>query len=162
MSLEDRLARSVALEQAYVHDVYEQFSDNTRSRPWPRVQQFLENLEAGSIVCDVGEVSIKNKKIKRNRITLPCFSLHTGCGNGKYLNVNSSIFNMGGDKSIRLCEMTREKSNEVSKRAEKGWSESGVVTGFEIFFTLPHKRMVVLGNVLLNQGICQRLLRQSL
>ena len=51
----DKLARSVALEQAYVHDVYEQFNDNPRSKPWPRVQEFIENLEPGSIVCDVGE-----------------------------------------------------------------------------------------------------------
>lgn len=37
-----------------------------------------------------------------------------GCGNGKYLNVNTSIFNMGGDKSMRLTEVAREKENEVS------------------------------------------------
>ncbi|KAK4886471.1 hypothetical protein RN001_002742, partial [Aquatica leii] len=89
MPADDRIARSVALEQAYVHDVYEQFSENPRSRPWPRVQQFLEDLEQGSIICDVG------------------------CGNGKYLNVNTSIFNIGGDKSTRLCELAREKNNEV-------------------------------------------------
>ncbi|KAF2905980.1 hypothetical protein ILUMI_00211 [Ignelater luminosus] len=89
MPADERVARSVALEQAYVHDVYEQFSENPRSRPWPRVQQFLEDLEQGSLICDVG------------------------CGNGKYLNVNTSIFNIGGDKSTRLCEVAREKENEV-------------------------------------------------
>lgn len=41
-------------------------------------------------------------------------NLVAGCGNGKYLNVNTSIFNMGGDKSIRLTEVAREKENEVS------------------------------------------------
>ncbi|KAF5301448.1 hypothetical protein FQA39_LY02177 [Lamprigera yunnana] len=89
MQADDRVARSVALEQAYVHDVYEQFSENPRSRPWPRVQQFLDDLEQGSIICDVG------------------------CGNGKCLNVNTSIFNIGGDKSTKLCELAREKNNEV-------------------------------------------------
>ncbi|KAL3267018.1 hypothetical protein HHI36_011165 [Cryptolaemus montrouzieri] len=89
MSLDERVARSVALENAYVHDVYEQFYDNPHSRPWPKVKTFLENLEPGSIVCDVG------------------------CGNGKYLNVNNSIFNIGGDKSRRLITVAREKDNEV-------------------------------------------------
>lgn len=52
---EERVARSVALEKAYVHDVYEQFSDGPRGRPWPKVNQFLADLEPGSLVCDVGE-----------------------------------------------------------------------------------------------------------
>ncbi|KAI4463509.1 hypothetical protein MML48_4g00011937 [Holotrichia oblita] len=89
MSVNEKVARSVALEQAYVHDVYELFCDNPKSKPWPRVQHFLETLEPGSLVCDVG------------------------CGNGKYLNINSTIFNMGGDKCIRLSEIAREKDNEV-------------------------------------------------
>ncbi|KAJ8984420.1 hypothetical protein NQ317_012483 [Molorchus minor] len=89
MTVDDRVARSVALEQAYVHDVYEQFYDNPRSKPWPKVQHFLEDLEPGSIVCDVG------------------------CGNGKYLNINTSIFNIGGEKSTGLGEVAREKENEV-------------------------------------------------
>lgn len=55
MSLDERVARSVALENAYVHDVYEQFYDNPQSRPWPKVKSFLESLEPGSIVCDIGE-----------------------------------------------------------------------------------------------------------
>ncbi|KAK9871000.1 hypothetical protein WA026_009960 [Henosepilachna vigintioctopunctata] len=89
MSLDDRVARSVALENAYVHDVYEQFYDNPHSRPWPKVKTFLESLEPGSLVCDVG------------------------CGNGKYLNLNSTTFNIGGDKSSRLTAVAREKENEV-------------------------------------------------
>lgn len=62
MPTDERVARSVALEQAYVHDVYEQFSENPRSRPWPRVQQFLEDLEQGSIICDIGEFHKKAHK----------------------------------------------------------------------------------------------------
>lgn len=60
MTVDDRIARSVALEQAYVHDVYEQFYDNPRSKPWPKVQHFLEDLEPGSIVCDVGKLHGEN------------------------------------------------------------------------------------------------------
>lgn len=54
-AMEERVARSVALEKAYVHDVYEQFSEGPRGRPWPKVNQFLADLEPGSLVCDVGE-----------------------------------------------------------------------------------------------------------
>lgn len=55
MPVDERIARSVALEQAYVHDVYEQFCDNHVGKPWPKVQTFIEDLEPGSLVCDVGE-----------------------------------------------------------------------------------------------------------
>ncbi|VEN38105.1 unnamed protein product, partial [Callosobruchus maculatus] len=91
MASEERWGRSVALEQAYVHDVYEQFADaeGPASKPWPRVERFLEDLEPGSVICDVG------------------------CGNGKYLNVNNTIFNIGGEKSNRFCRIVREKNIEV-------------------------------------------------
>lgn len=55
MLVDERVARSVALEQAYVHDVYEQFCDNHVGKPWPKVQNFIEDLEPGSLVCDVGK-----------------------------------------------------------------------------------------------------------
>lgn len=57
-SSKDREARSVALEKAYVHDVYEQIGshfNDPRHRVWPRVKQFLLDLEPGSVVCDVGK-----------------------------------------------------------------------------------------------------------
>lgn len=38
----------------------------------------------------------------------------SGCGNGKYLNLNPSIFNIGGEKCMRLSEIAKEKENEVS------------------------------------------------
>ena len=55
------LSRSLAIEKAYVHDVYEQISANfsdSRYRAWPRVKQFLMDLEPGAFVCDVGEYSV--------------------------------------------------------------------------------------------------------
>ena len=44
-----------------VADVYDQLSHHfseERYRPWPRVRQFLEQLEPGSLVCDAGTVFI--------------------------------------------------------------------------------------------------------
>ena len=82
------------LIQAYVHDVYEQISSHisvdTRYRgAWPRVKQFVQELEPGSIVCDVG------------------------CGNGKYLNINPDIFVVGSDRCMSLTQTAREKDLEV-------------------------------------------------
>ncbi|KAG8292173.1 hypothetical protein J6590_045844 [Homalodisca vitripennis] len=95
MSGEEREARSVALEKAYVHQVYQQISaaqypqTHKQSRSWPRVKQFLEDLEPGSLVCDVG------------------------CGNGKYLSVNPFIYQLGADRCAQLTEAARQKENEV-------------------------------------------------
>jgi len=50
--------RAVALEKAYVHEVYQQIAchfTDSRYRAWPRVKQFLVDLEPGSTVCDVGK-----------------------------------------------------------------------------------------------------------
>ena len=58
----EREARSIAIEKAYVHDVYEQISQHisdNRYRAWPRVKQFLQDLEPGSILCDVGKKIVR-------------------------------------------------------------------------------------------------------
>lgn len=53
--LQERRARCIALEKAYVHDVYDQLAPRlARPRLWPRVHQFLRDLELGSLVADVG------------------------------------------------------------------------------------------------------------
>lgn len=51
----EQTARSIALEQVYVHEVYEQCAEKTaQSRHWPKVYKFLEELEPGALVCDIG------------------------------------------------------------------------------------------------------------
>uniref|UniRef100_A0A2H1WYY5 SFRICE_021558 n=2 Tax=Spodoptera frugiperda TaxID=7108 RepID=A0A2H1WYY5_SPOFR len=85
-------ARGAALERAYVHDVYEQAGDDgdeSSRAPAPGVQAFLSELEPGSLVCDVG------------------------CGNGKYLSVNPSVYTVGGDRCTRLTTQARHHNNEV-------------------------------------------------
>lgn len=55
---EERQARSIALEKAYVHEVYQHIAPHflqRKYRAWPRVKQFLLGLEPGSLVADVGK-----------------------------------------------------------------------------------------------------------
>ena len=53
----NREAKLESLEQYHVHDVYEKtahhFKD-IRLKAWPKVKQFLLDLEPGSIVADIG------------------------------------------------------------------------------------------------------------
>ncbi|XP_043218207.1 mucin-5AC-like [Amphibalanus amphitrite] len=88
----EREARSVALERTYVHDVYCQMAQqltDLRHRPWPRVRQFLADLEPGSLVCDVG------------------------CGDGKYLSLNADAYFVGGDRCkgllVTAARQTRQQ-----------------------------------------------------
>lgn len=39
---------------------------------------------------------------------------YLGCGNGKYLSVNHSIFKVGVDRCKRFTDIAREKENEVN------------------------------------------------
>ncbi|XP_068623167.1 serine-rich adhesin for platelets [Battus philenor] len=84
-------ARGAALERAYVHDVYEQAGDGDDAPrpPAPALRAFLADLEPGSLVCDVG------------------------CGNGKYLDLNPSVYTVGGDRCTRLTAQARQQNNEV-------------------------------------------------
>lgn len=41
------------------------------------------------------------------------YRLYLGCGNGKYLSVNHSIFKIGVDRCKRFTDIAREKENEV-------------------------------------------------
>lgn len=89
----DNLADSVGLklEQDYVKSTYESIADDfssTRFRKWPKVDSFLKNLTKFSLVLDVG------------------------CGNGKYLD-NESTFNIGCDASSKLLGICKKRGFEV-------------------------------------------------
>ena len=80
------------LESTHVHDVYERIADHfsdTRHSPWPKIANFLRDLPKGSLVADVG------------------------CGNGKYLGINSNIFKTGSDRSFNLAAIAKERGHSV-------------------------------------------------
>ncbi|MBN3314037.1 TRM9B methyltransferase, partial [Atractosteus spatula] len=80
------------LERDHVHSVYEKIApyfNDTRYKAWPRVRQFLLDQEPGSIIADIG------------------------CGNGKYLHINSETFKLGCDCCRPLVEAARSHGHEV-------------------------------------------------
>ncbi|XP_012216254.1 alkylated DNA repair protein alkB homolog 8 isoform X2 [Linepithema humile] len=80
------------LENSYVHEVYDEISSHfneTRQKQWPNVTKFLENLDVGALLLDVG------------------------CGNGKYLRGNRNIYKTGCDRSSGLTDICRKQDFEV-------------------------------------------------
>lgn len=77
--------KAAILEELNVHKVYDNIAEHfseTRHTQWPRVAEFLKSFQQSSIILDVG------------------------CGNGKYLNSNSDLLNIGCDRSnglLKLC-----------------------------------------------------------
>lgn len=49
--------RGASLERAYVHEVYEQAGADDDAARAPAAAAFLDHLEPGSLVCDVGKYS---------------------------------------------------------------------------------------------------------
>ncbi|XP_056416304.1 alkylated DNA repair protein alkB homolog 8 [Hyla sarda] len=81
-----------SLEKEYVHKVYEDIAghfSSTRHTPWPKVVDFLMTLSAGSLVADVG------------------------CGNGKYIGINKSLYIIGCDRSKNLVDICGERKFEA-------------------------------------------------
>lgn len=73
-------------EQRLVHDVYNDIASHfsqTRYKPWPIVETFLNRQNDYSVGIDVG------------------------CGNGKYLGINPKLFIIGTDRSQGLIECAR-------------------------------------------------------
>ncbi|KAL0126115.1 hypothetical protein PUN28_004915 [Cardiocondyla obscurior] len=80
------------LESSYVHKVYDEIShhfNETRNKRWPNVTKFLESLEKGTLLLDVG------------------------CGNGKYLCGDQNVYKMGCDRSSGLMDICRKRGFEV-------------------------------------------------
>ncbi|KAF8969511.1 tRNA methyltransferase, has a role in tRNA modification [Entomortierella lignicola] len=79
-------------EQEYVHNVYQAIAPHfsaTRYKPWPVVEEFLLTMPSGYIGADVG------------------------CGNGKYIGVNSKLFIHGSDRSSNLISICGERGHEA-------------------------------------------------
>uniref|UniRef100_A0A8C3JEA5 Methyltransferase type 11 domain-containing protein n=1 Tax=Calidris pygmaea TaxID=425635 RepID=A0A8C3JEA5_9CHAR len=80
------------LERDHVHSVYEKIApcfNDTRYKAWPKVQQFISEQEPGSLIADIG------------------------CGNGKYLHINSQVYKLGCDYCFPLVESARNEGHEV-------------------------------------------------
>lgn len=76
--------KAALLEEVNVHKVYDHIAEHfseTRHSPWPRVTDFLNSFPQSSVLLDVG------------------------CGNGKYLNVNPELLNIGCDRSKGLLNV---------------------------------------------------------
>ena len=79
---------SSRLESDHVSSVYESIAPHfsqTRYKPWPRVETFILSLPPHSLIADVG------------------------CGNGKYLTLNTTGITLGCDTCYQL--LTRAKSH---------------------------------------------------
>uniref|UniRef100_UPI0037E76DCA probable tRNA methyltransferase 9B n=1 Tax=Semicossyphus pulcher TaxID=241346 RepID=UPI0037E76DCA len=80
------------LERDHVHSVYDKIApyfNDSRYKAWPKVRQFLLDLEPGSIVADIG------------------------CGNGKYLHINQDVFKLGCDVCRPLVDFAWSQGHEV-------------------------------------------------
>ncbi|KAM6099984.1 putative tRNA methyltransferase 9B isoform 2-T4 [Theristicus caerulescens] len=80
------------LERDHVHSVYEKIApyfNDARYKAWPKVQEFISEQEPGSLIADIG------------------------CGNGKYLHINSQAYKLGCDYCFPLVESARNEGHEV-------------------------------------------------
>ncbi|EEB06970.2 tRNA methyltransferase Trm9 [Schizosaccharomyces japonicus yFS275] len=77
-----------AYEEEHVHRVYDQIANHfsaTRYKPWPVVDRYLSSLSPGSVGVDVG------------------------CGNGKYLGLNSNAYLIGNDRCSNLVRIASNR-----------------------------------------------------
>lgn len=84
----DERDKSDEYEAIHVHSVYSSIASHfssTRYKPWPKVSSFLESRQPGAVGFDVG------------------------CGNGKYIGVNKSLFMIGSDmcRELLICAQDR-------------------------------------------------------
>lgn len=80
------------LEKKYVYEVYDKIADHfssTRYKPWPLVVEFLDSLEEGSLVGDIG------------------------CGNGKYLFATERLNMVGSDISVNFAKICHERGGDA-------------------------------------------------
>lgn len=80
------------LEIDSVHRVYDEIATHfseTRHSPWPQVEMFVRSLGEGAVLADIG------------------------CGNGKYLVADDKLCKVGGDRSIGLLNVCRDRGLNV-------------------------------------------------
>ncbi|XP_067663773.1 alkylated DNA repair protein alkB homolog 8-like [Haliotis asinina] len=90
--LPDTEAAAVLLEHEHVHQVYEDIADHfsgTRHSAWPQIAEFIHSQPTGTLLADIG------------------------CGNGKYLGVNSNIYKLGSDRSVNLASICQLRNFPV-------------------------------------------------
>lgn len=82
----------MSIEDLYVKKIYNtisnEFSD-TRYRPWTCVETFMDSIESGSIIGDIG------------------------CGNGKNMNIRGDVSFYGCDFSENLVKICQQKNLNV-------------------------------------------------
>ncbi|KAI8272247.1 hypothetical protein K4K59_011405 [Colletotrichum sp. SAR11_240] len=92
-------------ESRHVHTVYEAIAphfSSTRYKPWPLVSSFLLSLAPGSVGLDAG------------------------CGNGKYIGVNPSLYIIASDRSANLVSLARDYQPPFyNENAPKGGKKKG-------------------------------------
>lgn len=109
------------LERDHVHSVYDKIApyfNDSRYRAWPKVRQFLLDLEPGSIVADIGERPPHSDRVFAPPPPPPvsqqcCSTTSTGCGNGKYLHINREVFKLGCDVCRPLVDFAWSQGHEV-------------------------------------------------
>ncbi|CAP70602.1 uncharacterized protein PODANS_3_6660 [Podospora anserina S mat+] len=111
-------AEAEAYEKTHVHGVYEAIAPHfsaTRYKPWPAVASFLQSRPPGAVGLDVG------------------------CGNGKYLGLNPSVYMVGSDRSASLValahsrgrQLQEQQAQEAKKRIAQGELDATTGTGGE-------------------------------
>ena len=70
----------------------------------------LELIKAVVFLVD----SIENSPILPFYCVLLTAKKKTGCGNGKYLGINPTIFKLGSDRCISSVEVAKAKDHEVT------------------------------------------------
>lgn len=64
--------RPSEVEKKYVYEIYDKIAphfSSTRYKPWPQIKIFLEKIQEGSLVADIGKknkIKWKLKKLKKN------------------------------------------------------------------------------------------------
>lgn len=108
---------TISYEQQNVHSVYESIASHfssTRYKPWPIVERFLKELPSGVVGLDVG------------------------CGNGKYLGVNPTVFIVGSDRSANLVRIASGNGDDGGDKGKQNGTRNEVVVADTL--ALPHQR----------------------